>query len=237
MLVAGILAFVLIDSGDDGDGGSSSSSDGAQAVVDRGDASGDGGGNNGADGKTSGKGAKNSGEGAGDGPSRDDGDGASDDGAPEVELGNSAFDGPEGRAGAETVEDVNESIEGAVDEGIVPLDVDPRQALAVAQRSKLLTQACDMLSTDAKAETVQWVKELVRYDDVEWTCEKAMWVLIRNSKVNRALKASLNAEVIGVNVVGDTATATLDFGEGRPTGSVSLVKENGEWKIGSPPGR
>ena len=48
--------------------------------------------------------------------------------------------------------------------------------------------------------------------------------------------AARNAKIGAVNAEGDRATATVRFGKGAPLTSIPLVKEDGEWKLGSSAG-
>jgi hypothetical protein len=60
------------------------------------------------------------------------------------------------------------------------------------------------------------------------TCEEGFERLLVRSKRNGG---GGKAKIIGVNVVGDRATATVQFGNG-PATAVSLVKIDGAWKLG-----
>jgi hypothetical protein len=62
-----------------------------------------------------------------------------------------------------------------------------------------------------------------------------MALMLRNSKINHGLDDTLRTKVVGVNVDGDRGTATLSHGKGVPLSTVSLIKEDGEWKLGGSP--
>ena len=70
---------------------------------------------------------------------------------------------------------------------------------------------------------------------MNWTCEKATGLLLRRARQSGGLKRSLRARVVGVNVEGDRATASVRFGGKGPISSVPLVKEDGEWKLAASP--
>jgi hypothetical protein len=93
---------------------------------------------------------------------------------------------------------------------------------------------CDLMSAEAREQTVKYA-EVSSGIDQEWDCESAVELLVLRSKRTGGFKGARNAEVIGVNVQGDRATATVRFGKG-PATSISLVREDGEWKLGSTPG-
>lgn len=68
----------------------------------------------------------------------------------------------------------------------------------------------------------------------QWSCEKAIELLIRLSKRAGGFKDVRRAKVLGVNAVGDRATASIRFGKG-PVTSIPLVKEDGKWKLAASP--
>jgi hypothetical protein len=92
---------------------------------------------------------------------------------------------------------------------------------------------CELMSEEAVAQTVHYAKVSSGIAQ-EWDCQSAIELLVIRSKRTGGFKGIENAEVIGVNAQGDRATATVRFGEG-PATSISLVKEDGEWKLGSSP--
>jgi hypothetical protein len=85
---------------------------------------------------------------------------------------------------------------------------------------------CDLMTEKARKETADYV----RIKDA--TCEQAFTLLLRRTKNAGTLDETLKARVIGVNVQGDRATATVQFGPDGAATAVPLVKEDGEWKLG-----
>lgn len=164
-----------------------------------------------------------------------DGDGEGDGGDGKRQT--QAFDGPEGRAGAKAVGGLYAGLSDAVDLKIEPLAlyVNPRIALDKVQGVEPLTRTCNLLSDQAREDTVRYARELAGFEGFEWTCEKAMALMLRNSKINHGLARTLQVKVVGVNVNGDQGTATLSHGKGRPLSTVPIVKQDGEWKIGASP--
>lgn len=148
----------------------------------------------------------------------------------------SNFEGPEERAGAKAVHGAYQGLANALKENVVPVQVDTRTALEDAEGVAGLTRLCDAMSSEARDETVEYARVTARLGDVEWTCEKAMALLVRRTRVNRGVRRALAARVVTVSIRGDQASATLSFGKGQPLSSIPLVKEDGQWKIGSPPG-
>lgn len=93
---------------------------------------------------------------------------------------------------------------------------------------------CDLMSAEAQEQTVEYAK---RTSGVarQWDCESAVDLLALRAKRAGVAGSLAAAEVIGVNAVGDHATATIRFGNGAAT-AVPLVKEDGEWKLATSPG-
>lgn len=147
-----------------------------------------------------------------------------------------AIDGPEERAGADAVDSAYEGLARAVEQGIMPLDASPQAAIRAAEHAAGLATVCDILSNDARERTIAYARDLAGYVDFDWTCERAIALMVRNSRLNQGLKHTLSARVIGVNVVGDSAVATLSHGKGEALTTVPLVYEDGEWRIGTAPG-
>jgi hypothetical protein len=174
---------------------------------------------------------KNGGSG-GEGNDDRGGGGDGDDGAP-------AFTGDveEAREGAGAVDEIYEGFGAAVDAGAAATDVPAGNTLEAAEDNESLTEVCDLMSEQAKRQTIVYAKRSAGLADVEWTCEKATALLLRRARQSGGLERSLRAEIVGVNVEGDRATASVRFGGKGPISSVPLVKEDGEWKLaGSPPG-
>lgn len=143
-------------------------------------------------------------------------------------------DREEARAGAESVDDVYSDMRQAVQSGVASADVPVGNTLESAEDNDALGELCDLMSEQAKRETVTYARRSAGLADVDWSCEKAVGLLLRRSQQSGGLKRSLKAEVVGVNAVGDRATATVRFGKG-PLSTVPMVKEDGEWKLGSAP--
>jgi hypothetical protein len=97
-----------------------------------------------------------------------------------------------------------------------------------------LTAICALMSTRARRETRAYVAATANYGK-GWTCEDALFRLIERSKLATGFRRVRNAEVVGINVEGDRATASVRFGRNGSVAPVPLVKEDGEWKLGSAP--
>lgn len=138
-------------------------------------------------------------------------------------------DKEEARAGVDAVEGVYEGFSAAVDEGLAAVDVPARQTLESAQSDEGLAGVCDLMSEDAKRQTIVYAKRSSGLADVEWTCENATGLLLRRARAAGALKRTIGAKVVGVNVDGDRATASVRFG--RRLTSIPLVKEGGKWRL------
>ena len=165
------------------------------------------------------------------GGSRDDGSGAAGSNAGPSFSG----DVEQAKAGAASVDDVYESFGAAVDAGAAVSDVPARDTLAKADGNESLTEVCELMSDEAQRQTVVYAKRSSGIADVEWTCEKATALLLRRASQSGGLKKSLRAEVVGVNVDGDRATASVRFGGKGPISTVALVKEDGEWTLAASP--
>jgi hypothetical protein len=92
---------------------------------------------------------------------------------------------------------------------------------------------CELMSEGAREQTVAYAKQ-ASGEAKEWDCEQAIELLVLRSKQTGGFKSAQQAEVIGINAEGDRATASVRFGNG-PVTSISLVKEDGEWKLGASP--
>jgi uncharacterized protein HemX len=90
---------------------------------------------------------------------------------------------------------------------------------------------CDLMSEEARQQTVAYAKQ-ASGEAKDWTCAEAIELLVLRSKQTGGFKQARQAKVVGVNAEGDRATASIRFGNG-PVTSVSLVKEDGEWRLGS----
>lgn len=89
------------------------------------------------------------------------------------------------------------------------------------------------MSAEAQAQTIHYAKVTAR-NGQKWDCESAVDLIVIRSKRHGSVEALKGAKVIGVNVEGDRATATVRFAD-HPAVSLPLVKENGEWKLASSP--
>ncbi len=135
----------------------------------------------------------------------------------------------EAQAGLDAVSGVYEGFSAAVDKGIASVDVPARETLDNARSNASLAGVCDLMSEEAKRQTIVYVKRSAGLADVEWTCESATGLLLRRARTAGSLKRTIGTEVVGVNVDGDRATASVR--SGRRITSVPLVKEDGKWKL------
>lgn len=143
----------------------------------------------------------------------------------------------EAREGVEAVDDVYEGFDKAVDAGVAATNVPAGETLEVAEDVESLTNVCDLMSEAAKRQTIVYAERSAGLADVDWTCEKATGLLLRRARQAGGLKRSLRAEVVGVNVEGDRATASIRFGGKGPVSSVPMVKEDGDWKLAASPSK
>jgi hypothetical protein len=155
---------------------------------------------------------------------------------PGAPVNPSYLEGPDEEGGAAAVQDLYGGLASALEADIVPVQADPRTSLEGAEEVAGLKRMCDAMSSAARDDAIEYARATARLGDIDWTCEKAVALLIRRTRVNRGIQRTLAARVVTVNVEGDQASATLSFGKGVPQSSVPLVKEDGEWKIGSLPG-
>lgn len=146
-------------------------------------------------------------------------------------------DPEEAREGVTAVDNLYEGFDEAVDAGVAAIDVPAGNTLETAEKIESLTNVCDLMSEEAKQQTIVYAKRSAGLADVDWTCEKATGLLLRRARQSGGLKQSLQAEIVGVNVEGDRATASVRFGGKGAISSVALVKEDGEWKLAGTPSR
>jgi len=141
------------------------------------------------------------------------------------------------RAGVTAVDDVYGGLRAAVEAGVTAKDTSVVETLDSAGGAKSLTAVCDLMSEEARRRTIVYAQRSAGLADVDWTCEKATGLLLRRSVQRGDPQRVTRAKVIGVNAEGDRATATVRFGgrKGRLT-TISLVKEEGKWKLASAPG-
>jgi len=107
----------------------------------------------------------------------------------------------------------------------------PRGSSLVAGGGSAL---CDLMTEQARKEAVDYVRRSSGRAQ-KWTCETAVGLLVGRAQRVGKLGRTRQARVVGVNVEGDRATASVKFGKGRGITSIPLVKEEGQWKIGSSP--
>jgi hypothetical protein len=141
----------------------------------------------------------------------------------------------EAREGVVAVDGVYEGFSEAVDAGVAATDVPAGDTLEAAEDVESLTNVCDLMSEQAKRQTIVYAERSAGLADVDWTCEKATGLLLRRARQSGGLKRSLRAKIVGVNVEGDRATASVRFGGKGPISTVPLVKEDGEWKLAASP--
>jgi len=167
---------------------------------------------------------------------------AGDMGGGSRDVGGSTPNGPaltgnvaEARQGVESVDEVYEGFDAAVEAGVASAKVPAHDTLDAAEGNESLTSVCDLMSEQAKRQTIVYARRSAGLADVDWTCEKATALLLRRAGQLGGLKRSLRAKVVGVNVKGDRATASIRFGGTGPISTVPLVKEDGKWKLAASP--
>jgi hypothetical protein len=145
-------------------------------------------------------------------------------------------DQEQARRGGVVVGDVYEDLAKAAREGVAATDVAVTDTLEAADDSEALARLCDLMSKRAQRQTVVYAERSAGLADVDWTCERATGLLLRRARQTGGLQRALRPTLIGVNAQGDRATATLRLRDGGPASTVSLVKEDGEWKLAATPG-
>ncbi len=146
-------------------------------------------------------------------------------------------DAAEARKGGAAVRDVYSGFGAAVAAGLVAPGVSTRGTLQAADDNAGLVRVCDLMSEDARRQTIAYAEETAGLSEIEWSCEKATALLLRRTRQTGRLNRSLRADVVDVNANGGRATATVRFG-GRDASltTIALVKEDGRWKLDAPPG-
>lgn len=94
---------------------------------------------------------------------------------------------------------------------------------------------CGLMTERARRAMTTYLAAQTQLRD-RWSCEAAARRLIERAKRFKGLKRALQVDVIGVNVDGNRATASVRFGKRQPISTLPLVKEDGRWKLGRPPG-
>jgi hypothetical protein len=92
---------------------------------------------------------------------------------------------------------------------------------------------CDLMTPRAQRQTTRYA-EVSSGIAKDWNCELAVEQLVDRTKRTGGFKQVRKVKVIGVNVEGDRATATIRFGDG-PATSLPLTRHDGEWKLDSSP--
>ncbi|NLT04750.1 MAG: hypothetical protein GXY03_00420 [Solirubrobacterales bacterium] len=144
-------------------------------------------------------------------------------------------DPAEARQAVESVDGVYDDFAAAVDSGISATDVPARQTLDEAAGNEALANVCDLMSKAAQRQTIEYARRSAGLADVDWNCENATGLLLRRARQTGGLKRSMKAQIVGVNVDGDRATASIRFGGKGPISTVPMVKEDGEWKLAASP--
>jgi hypothetical protein len=165
------------------------------------------------------------------------GDASKGDGSGGGASSGPAFSGDveQAREGASSVDDVYESFGAAVQAGVASAKVPARDTLDKASGNESLSKVCDLMSEEAQKQTIVYAKRSAGLADVKWSCESATGLLLRRASQTGGLKKSLQAKIVGVNVKGDRATASVRFGGKGPISTIPLVKEDGEWKLAASP--
>lgn len=93
---------------------------------------------------------------------------------------------------------------------------------------------CDLMTEEAQAETKEYGFEISDSADVK-TCEDGLHMILRRSvQISGSLADTLDFEIVGIEVEGEEATASIK--RGKTVSSMALVKEDGEWKVPATPG-
>jgi len=171
--------------------------------------------------------------GSGDG---DSGAGAKTSGGAAQRSGPALTGDPvQARRAVDSVDGVYKDFSAAVDSGVAAVDVPARQTLDAASGNASLTSICDLMSKEAQRQTIVYARRSAGLADVQWTCENATGLLLRRARQTGGLNRSLKAEIVGMNVEGDRATASIRFGGKGPISTVPMVREDGEWKLAATP--
>jgi hypothetical protein len=144
-------------------------------------------------------------------------------------------DPAQARDALDSVDGVYRDVSAAVEDGVASTDIPARQTLDDAVDNESLGNVCELMSKEAQRQTIVYAKRSAGLADVDWNCENATGLLLRRARQAGGLKRSLQAKVVGVNVEGDRATASLRFGGKGPISTVPMVREDGEWKLAAAP--
>jgi hypothetical protein len=94
---------------------------------------------------------------------------------------------------------------------------------------------CGLMSERARKQTARYV-EVASGVKRDWTCAKGVEYLSARVERRGDLGRLERAEVVGVNVVGDRASASVRFGPDGPITTLPLVREEGAWRLDMTPG-
>jgi len=95
---------------------------------------------------------------------------------------------------------------------------------------------CGLMTDDAIEQTRRYARVASGQGDIDWNCENSVRLLVLRAQRTASFDETLAAEIVGVNVEGDRATASVRFGAHGRVGSLGLVREDGEWKLAATPG-
>lgn len=90
---------------------------------------------------------------------------------------------------------------------------------------------CKLMSRQTRARMIIGAK-VAAGPGSEWNCESAIRFLLERSKQDGSLTATNGERVVGVKIVGETATVTVKATSGK-TSHLPLVKEDRQWKLAS----
>jgi hypothetical protein len=93
---------------------------------------------------------------------------------------------------------------------------------------------CNLMATHARKEMIAYAADRTHVRD-GWSCESATRLLVDRSKRVGGPARARGVEVVGINVQGNQATASVRLGKRRAISSIPLLKEGGQWKLGTTP--
>jgi hypothetical protein len=120
----------------------------------------------------------------------------------------------------------------ALRQGIAPTESQASGRPAARRVDQTVKKVCNMLSK-AALEQIQRTSPSLN-DDPKTACRESLGVHLGRSSGGEGPQQSASAEIVGMEVDGDRATAKVIFGDGPPR-SVLLVKEAGRWKLDAVP--
>jgi hypothetical protein len=89
---------------------------------------------------------------------------------------------------------------------------------------------CDLMSERARKQTAHYV-EVASGVKKDWTCAKGVEYLSARVERRGDLGRIRQTEVVGVNVEGDRASASVRFGDDGPITTLPLMRERGSWRL------